>query len=215
MKHKLIIMFAVLLCAIANASAQDASFFRKYADKGDVEAMFNLANCYTRGTGGVNQDYSLATMWLTKAAKKKYAPAQVSLAYHYIYGIGVLKDYKQAYELANKAMKQNSASAYYLMSQMYRDGLYVNKNVVAYWQMLNAAADRGDASGQSDLGYYYLYGLSGNNISPDINKALGYLQKADAQGNAQAKRLLGLCYQEGIGVDADIKKSANYFKEAA
>lgn len=91
MKHKLIIMFAVLLCAIANASAQDASFFRKYADKGDVEAMFNLANCYTRGTGGVNQDYSLATMWLTKAAKKKYAPAQVSLAYHYIYGIGVLK----------------------------------------------------------------------------------------------------------------------------
>ena len=38
MKHRLIIMFTVLFCAIANASAQDASFFRKYADKGDVEA---------------------------------------------------------------------------------------------------------------------------------------------------------------------------------
>jgi TPR repeat protein len=205
MKYKLIIMFAVLLCAIVNASAQDASFFRKYADKGDVEAMYNLANCYINGTGGVNQDYSLATMWLTKAAKKKYAPAQVSLAYHYIYGIGVLKDYKQAYELASKAMKQNKASAYYLMGLMYKDGLYVSKSVVTYWQMLNAAADRGDASGQSDLGYYYLYGLSDNNISPDVNKALVYLQKADVQGDAQAKRLLGICYQVGVGVDANIR----------
>ena len=80
MKHKLIIVFAVLLCVIANASAQDASFFRKYADKGDVEAMYNLADCYLRGTGGVTQDYNQSTMWLTKAAKKKYAPAQVSLA---------------------------------------------------------------------------------------------------------------------------------------
>ena len=67
MKHKLIIMFAVLLCAIANASAQDASFFRKYAEKGDVEAMYKLANCYYYGTGGANQDYSMATMWLTKS----------------------------------------------------------------------------------------------------------------------------------------------------
>ena len=116
----------MLMVGIAfSLSAQDASFYKRYADKGDKEAMYNLAECYINGTGGVQQDMSQASYWLTKSAKKNYAPAQVKLAYCYIYGAGVLKDYKQAWDLAQKAIKQQNSAAYYLIAQMCKDGMYV------------------------------------------------------------------------------------------
>lgn len=51
-------------------SSQDAYLYKKYAEKGDEEAIYNLANFYMYGNGGLEQDYSKAVFWLTKAAKK-------------------------------------------------------------------------------------------------------------------------------------------------
>ena len=101
-------LFSLLLSMVISISvnAQNASFYQKYAEKGDKEAMYNLAQCYINGNGGVSQDYNQATMWLTKAAKKNYAPAQHSLALCYLYGAGVLKDYAQGWALNQKAVKQ-------------------------------------------------------------------------------------------------------------
>lgn len=78
MKKKLYLLLMLLVGITMSLSAQDAAFYKKYADKGDKEAMVNLANCYINGTGGVQQDYNTAAEWLTKAAKKNYAPAQAS-----------------------------------------------------------------------------------------------------------------------------------------
>lgn len=70
MKIKQLLMMMLMVGIALSLSAQDASFYKKYADKGDKEAMYNLAECYLNGAGGVQQDYNSAAEWLTKAAKR-------------------------------------------------------------------------------------------------------------------------------------------------
>ena len=131
-------LFSLLLLMVISISvnAQDASFYQKYAEKGDKEAMYNLAQCYINGNGGVDQDYDQATTWLTKAVKKNYAPAQKTLGLCYLYGVGVLKDYKQAWTLLNKAHNQGDASATYYISQMYKSGTHVMVDNALYLKYL-------------------------------------------------------------------------------
>lgn len=59
MKIKQLLMLMLMVGIAFSLSAQDASFYKKYADKGDKEAMYNLAFCYINGNGGVQQDYNL------------------------------------------------------------------------------------------------------------------------------------------------------------
>lgn len=199
MKRKLFLMLMFLIGITVSISAQDAAFYKKYADKGDKEAMFNLANCYLYGNGGVQQDYNQATMWLTKAAKKNYAPAQVALAYCYLFGAGVMKDYDKAWELVQKAVKQNDPDAHYLTAKMYKDGVHVRQNNSNYLKYLQSAADLGDDDAQTDLGKIYLYGSKELNIYADDRKAVSLFQKAAAKDNGDALLQLGFCYKEGTG----------------
>ena len=188
-------MLILMVGAAFSLSAQDASFYKKYADKGDKEAMCNLAECYVNGTGGVQKDMSQASYWLTKAAKKNYAPAQVLLAYCYISGAGVLKDYKQAWELAQKAVKQGDPRAHYLIANMYKDGLYVPQSWTKWQQFVRSAANLGDNRAQADLGVAYLFGVQEANITQDINSAIQWLRKAADQDDAKGNFYLGVCYE--------------------
>lgn len=196
-------------------SSQDASFYKKYADKGDEAAMYKLAECYLNGTGGVQQEMNQASYWLTKAAKKNYAPAQVKLAYCYIYGAGVLKDNKLAWELAQKAVKQKDAEGHYLTAKMYKEGIYVPQNWTCWFTSLSNAARLGSSDAQADLGITYLYGNQEANIAQDLNMAIYWLKKSVEQNNANGNFFYGVCYEYGAGVDKDEKEAYKYYYTAA
>lgn len=215
MKIKLLFMLMLMVGIAFSFSAQDASFYKKYADKGDKEAMYNLADCYINGTGGAPQDMNQATYWLTKSAKKNYAPAQVKLAYCYIYGAGVLKDYKQAWDLAQKAMKQGEPTAHYLIATMYKDGIYVPQSWSKWQQYIRSAANLGNDDAQADLGVAYLYGVQEAGIQQDINSSIPWLRKAAEQGDAKGNFYLGVCYEYGAGVPKDEEKALEYYYTAA
>ena len=52
MKRVITLIITVMVSLSASRSfAQDAAMYRRYADKGDKEAMHNLARCYRRGRG--------------------------------------------------------------------------------------------------------------------------------------------------------------------
>ena len=53
MKIKQLLMLMLMVGIAFRLSAQDASFYKRYAEKGDKEAMYNLANCYINGNGGL------------------------------------------------------------------------------------------------------------------------------------------------------------------
>lgn len=215
MKIKQLLMLMLMVGIAFRLSAQDVSFYQKYAEKGDKEAMYNLANCYINGNGGVQQDFNQATYWLTKAAKKKYAPAQVSLAYCYLYGAGVLKDYKKAWELAQKAASQNDASANYLISQMYKNGFFVNQSNALYLRYLEFASDLGDDDAQFELAVLCMNGSENPKVQQDIQKALNLYLAAAKQNNGEALLQVGCMTRDGNGFEKDPKLGFQYIESAA
>ena len=70
--------------------------WKPLAEKGDIDAQYNLVLMYRRGDG-VSQDYKEAVRWCTLAAKQGYANAQFTLGFMYDNGEGVPQDYKEAY----------------------------------------------------------------------------------------------------------------------
>lgn len=80
--------------------------FQALADKGEVEAQYNLALCYDKGQG-VPQDYSKAAHWYQKAADQNLPGAQLNLALCYDKGHGVPQDYSKAVYWYEKAAAQN------------------------------------------------------------------------------------------------------------
>ena len=205
---KYLLSLLLMMVVTISANAQDASFYQKYAEKGDKEAMYNLAQCYINGNGGVAQDYNLATTWLTKAVKKNYAPAQKDLGLCYLYGVGVLKDYQQAWTLLNKAHKQKNASATYYISQMYKSGIHVSADKAMYLKFLKEAAGNGDDDAMLELGLLYLHGSEDYNIDQNATLGVESIQAAAKQNNAEAILELGFAYREGMGgLKEDLQKS--------
>lgn len=74
------------------------------AKRGDVNAMFKLANYYFTGTG-VTKSYTDAFEWYEKAAKKGHSGAMEKLGDCYYYGYGVEKSYSKAEKCYKKASK--------------------------------------------------------------------------------------------------------------
>lgn len=215
---KIRVLATAVLMAVAaltaTVAAQDVDFYRKYADKGDTEAMYNLAICYFSGQG-VTQNYDEATMWLTKAAKKNYAPAQSKLALCYITGTGVLKDYKKAWELVQKAMKKDNAEAYYIAANMYAEGMHVEKDPFKWLENTVRAAELGDADAFLDLGKAYFQGDPDVGIAEDNAEALKYFVEAAGKDNAEAQYYVGLCNSDGYGTAKDPETAFLYYERSA
>ena len=56
MRAKILSILIAIISSFA-LHAQDASMYLKYANRGDKDAMYNLAGCYWSGNGGVAQEY--------------------------------------------------------------------------------------------------------------------------------------------------------------
>jgi len=64
---------------MVTAMASDFATTKELAGQGDIEAQYNLGNLYSKGEGGIHQNYTKALEWYLKAANQGYANAQSSL----------------------------------------------------------------------------------------------------------------------------------------
>ncbi|HSI82593.1 MAG TPA: PDZ domain-containing protein, partial [Candidatus Methylacidiphilales bacterium] len=88
--------------------------------------------------------------------------------------------------------------------------------------LVRTEADRGDAAAQVSLGLFHLI-PGGADESEDaqppakeeMEKGLGWLEKAYAQGNVNAAICLGSVYREGFGVEANWERASRYYKTAS
>ncbi|MBQ6142317.1 MAG: sel1 repeat family protein [Kiritimatiellae bacterium] len=74
---------------------EQAKWWRKNAEQGDVFAQNKLGICYAYGYG-VKPDYTEAVKWWQKAAEQGHAGARYNLCRCYYYGIGVKSDIHKA-----------------------------------------------------------------------------------------------------------------------
>lgn len=70
--------------------------FKKAAEKGDINAQYNLGRLYKTGAPNQKIDFDKAITWFKRAAANGHQRATYSLGYLHYKGLGVPQDYKKA-----------------------------------------------------------------------------------------------------------------------
>ena len=83
----------------------------KSATNGNRIAMHDLANFYANGSGGVEQDLSIAAKWFEKAAERGVVDSQYNIGYLYEFGFGVTKNPVTAHVWYGIAASQGDTEA--------------------------------------------------------------------------------------------------------
>ena len=101
---------------------------------------------------GVQQDYTEAVAWYSKAADQGLADAQTSLGVAYLRGQGVPQDYKESVRWYSLAAEQGNAIAQWLLGGMYSSGKGVPPDLVLAHMWLNiASATENDSDRQKKV----------------------------------------------------------------
>lgn len=140
------------------------------AAKGDPEAQYNLANCYTSGNG-TSQNLDKATAWYRKAAEKGHAKAQYLLGYCYFEGVGVRKDMAESVAWYRKSAEQGNIDAQRELGFCYKSGHGVKGDESLAFNWLSKASKNGDKKAQHSLAFYY---GTGTVVKKDIIEAYAY-----------------------------------------
>ena len=200
--------------ALAGMTPKEVKMFtetKAKAEKGDLEAHYNLAACYARGWG-VAQDQAEAVKWIRKAADKGYPMAQFSLGNCYDNGNGVTKNAVEAAKWMRKAADQGFANAQNTLAAYYANGKGVAMSQVEAAKWMRKAADLGDALAQYNLGNSYHVGRG---VPQNQVEAVKWYRKAAEQGDAPAQFNLGNSYANGEGVAKDAVEAAKWYRKAA
>ncbi len=129
---------------------QAALWYREAANRGLVDAQFNLGNLYRRGHG-VTQDPRRAVAWYLKAATQGMAAAQYNLALGYETGSGAAQNYTVAAKWYRMAADQGDVDAQIGLAGLYRFGLGVDKNLDVARAWFEQAVAQGDARAKFHL----------------------------------------------------------------
>ena len=143
------------------------------AKSGDSSAQAELAGMYFIGRG-VSQDYTQAAFWAEKAAACGECTAEILLGILYFYGDAVPQDFSKAQELLRNVSECGNP--------MYM--------VMAGLACLNSVS--GDA----------LLDVPFSDV-PEFQEAFSWFEKAAKLRSAWGEFMLGVCYDEGMGVEKD------------
>ncbi len=126
--------------------------WRPLADKGEIDAQYNLGVMYDNGYG-VTRDYTVAVSWFRKAADQGFAAAQLSLGVMYENGLGVSQDFTTAVSWYRRAADQGNTGAQLNLGIMFDNGWGVAQNhvIALMWFSLAAAMGDRDAARSRDI----------------------------------------------------------------
>lgn len=207
---------------------------KRKAEADDLEAMYQLAECYYNGLGTEQSKYN-AMKWYQKAAKKGYADAQYKLGYCYLYDkFGSKTD---AFKWLLKAVEQENIAAKVELALCYDKGIGTGKNEeLSLVYMINTFAYMYKNNINNDLlygkMYDYFYNKAQNNhalsqfvlscfhydgifVDADHKKGFEWLKKAAENNYSVAYCLLGCSYFNGDGVDKDCGEAIKWFRKSA
>ena len=192
--------------------AEAFKIYRKAADAGSAEALYELRSFYNLGWGGVEKDKAKAAEALRKSAEMGYVEAQRSLGLNFQHGIGDTPvDLTESVKWYTLAAAQGDSS-----SKAYLERL---KDVIP----LLEPAEKGDAEAQYKLAHYIadhdeIGTISGHSRSDAIRK---WLLKAAENGHLAAQVELAESYgyfENGnwwiAGVN-DFAEAAKWYRKAA
>ena len=208
--------------------SQALSWFRKAAENGDHAAQFNLGVMYANGDG-VEKNEAESKRWYQKAAAGGDEKAKKMLelieerdalirkrdeVQHNT--TSALLAFKNAqwfdgFRLAQNADKNNADIQYFIgFCHLYGyGGAAHNEFEAAKW--IGRSAKQNHLAAQASLGGMY---LEGKGVGVNVNEGIRLIRNAADGGNALGMRLLGLAYDNGIGVPKDDAQAVRYMIKA-
>ena len=149
-----------------------------------------------------------AQAWATYGAAKNEPQAMYILACNKANGVCGEKDPQGAFALCLKAAEAGFVPAQESVAKQYAIGssVPVDHERAAYWAEKAAA---GDENAKCEMGKLYYFQLK------DYQKAKYWLEKAAEKNVSEALNTLGMMYNGGLGVPADLNKARDYYQKAA
>jgi TPR repeat protein len=195
-------------------------------ERGGVEQVYNYCKQQEKSVGvlvclglmnlhglGVTQDFTQARFYFNQAAGQWNSTAITFLGTIYFNGVGVKPDYARAHHYFEIAAELDNATAFNNLGIMYFNGVGVARSYFQARRNFKEAAERGHADAYNRLGAIYFVGsLFG--VEKSLSKALYLFSQAEDKGHAGALDNLGNMYTWGCGVERDVDKAEDYYRQA-
>lgn len=212
--------------------------FKKSADDGYPDALYQLAIMYRDGTG-TSKDYEKMNKYLEQSADNGLMRSIVLLSDIYGQGKILPKNREASFKWALKAAELGNRDCMYRVAVMYRDGVGVEKNELEsnkwftryeeaylFQQYINALNyercyggnnidsiyDKIEKSMNPGMIYQYIF------CTKDVEKKQRLIEKLEQiarSGNQEAINKLGNMYYDGMVVAKDLKKSLYWYEMGA
>lgn len=144
--------------------------------------------------------------------KSGHPKAQGLLGNLSFYGNGeVKKDYKEALKWYSKGMENGDVNSWHQIAYAYFHGFGVEKDDDKAVEMMKDLAELGVAASQYMLGYIY----ENSSIVKNCKEAVRWYEKAVKQNHLYAIYSLGVCYDDGRGVEQNYRKAVELYEKGA
>lgn len=184
-------------------------WFERAARNDHAAAQAAIGIAYAKGDG-VEADYQEARSWLEKAAAKGYPTAEERLGWIYRNGFGVAKDIEKAKELYESASALGNPEARNALAELYEHGEGVDRDINKAVELYRSAAADDHPVAMRHLAEL----LFTDDTVADKKEALAFCRRAVNAGDVESIIGLGLAYENGWGVDKDVKKAAELYQKA-
>jgi hypothetical protein len=212
---------------------------KRSAENDNGRGQYFLALRYDTGEG-TEPNLEKAVYWYKRAAENDHRAeyerskrdyvygAQMRLAQIYIEGRGVKRDLNQAIYWMARTTEYESDAA---VNSFHVHETAIAKRAVEEYQPLKKyleegwpasprnlrdiidAANNGDSQAQYEAGALHILGIGG--VAKNDVGAMGWITKAANQGHAGALYYLGICNEEGRGMESNPTQAKELYRKAA
>ncbi len=167
-------------------------------------------------------DYLKATMYLTEgnetkafeeflvSAKAGDTSSQYNVGYMYEEGKGVERNYKKAHYWYKKAAAKKHMKAIHNLGNLYYFGKGVERKLDTAEMLFKYNSEKGDAESMFNLALIYF-----EDEKKEYEKAYQWFQKSYENGIPKALLFIGICLEDGLGIEANLEKAIETYKKAS
>lgn len=184
------------------------------AKGGSQDAYLMLVRAVLNGDGTESNPEAAYQMLKSVVHVWQNADAYMLYGLMYDFGIGVEKDSILGFAYTDTAVRLGSPNAMQNMAINYLNGNVVECDTTKALELLEKAAEVGESAYAYRLAKFYL-SLPETSYPNATKRAFELFNSAAERGNLDAKCAMGLCYEEGNGVQISFKKAYELYKEAA
>ena len=184
----------------------------KAAAKGNLEAISRMGYCYEFGIN-VEADSKKALACYERAAKAGLPAAMLKygdmIAAGEVDGMGA----DDALMWFKKSAAEDCPEALYRLGTLHLHGIGTEKDPELAAELFSRGAQLEHPKSQYELGMLFL--MKDGPIARDEKAAFFWFNRAASKGDSAAQRQLAVCYENGVGCEADLEKALLLYREAA